>query len=654
VEHADRFKDPIREKTMRRIGLGLLLILATLLTFPLAALARVAPGTIGLRLAVRFEQVIVADVTPDGPAAQAGMEVGSRLLSINGNPVPRTQSQVDALLKGPPGSEIRITLHDPNGMLRNFILRRAGADEETNAAAPRPIDPLDWTIWTNRRGMDLRVPPKWTATAWGFAGGGFANDAGGTASPQPAGGWTLVSGPGHQGVLIAPAFVSGPLDAASGPVVLEALARQFNAAATWSQPLALGADRAFLSGRGTDGGALLAILRWEPAPQGSVAMLTVLFAPDLAAARDTLAALLSSVHIHGRNGAPPPLMAPLTAMQPRPPTARGPAVPPPPPVSYLLFTEPTEQAFTDEVPAGWAIQGQARRFGPDNLRPGVLAVGPDRDAVAFLGDPDLVHQVYRVPDYTMTQRGLVDGSPLPSPDGVSPPETIGHAESGRRFADDFLIMRLRALDQGNCLTPVIDKEEDLPDIGAQANAVLAPFHAQGIDAHVEAGIVRFHCDRNILGAVAATVLQVTGGGITEWYATDLAGWTGTPVLALQAMGVAARMERSFHPNPRPGTIPTLTVPGAAMLNATLETMAANLRAALADRIENDDRLVPPQPGATPGLIEIRTENGAAYQVWNDADYRYLTADGLVWGNRAPPPPLPDAAEIEQIQSVGRP
>jgi hypothetical protein len=77
--------------------------------------ATVPPGSIGAMVSPGGAQLTVSNVTPEGPAARAGVQIGDVLLKVDGTAV---ANPVDAfrLLRGPPGSTVVLTV------------RRAGAE----------------------------------------------------------------------------------------------------------------------------------------------------------------------------------------------------------------------------------------------------------------------------------------------------------------------------------------------------------------------------------------------------------------------------------------------------------------------------------------------------------------------------------------------
>eukprot|EP01037_Dinobryon_pediforme_P015156 gene15156-15299_t len=68
-------------------------------------------------------------------------------------------------------------------------------------------------------------------------------------------------------------------------------------------------------------------------------------------------------------------------------------------VHWAPYAEPTEHAFTVELPVGWPAQGGLKRLSSGEVRPWLRASAPDGSAEIFIGDPEL-------PDFTPPTPGL--------------------------------------------------------------------------------------------------------------------------------------------------------------------------------------------------------------------------------------------------------
>ncbi|MBV8783807.1 MAG: hypothetical protein JOZ67_06460, partial [Gammaproteobacteria bacterium] len=71
--------------------------------------------------------------------------------------------------------------------------------------------------------------------------------------------------------------------------------------------------------------------------------------------------------------------------------------------AYKLFVDPTEHAFTLEVPTAWRVYGAMVRYGPISLAPVVQALAPDGGALVLLGDPALKDYEAPMPGFAAGQ-----------------------------------------------------------------------------------------------------------------------------------------------------------------------------------------------------------------------------------------------------------
>lgn len=88
------------------------------------AARKTAAGTIGAGFSEERSWVSVAWVKADGPAAQAGVRVGDRLLAVDGLVV-RSRQEAEQRTKGVPGSPVQLRLQRADGQEQQLQLTRA-------------------------------------------------------------------------------------------------------------------------------------------------------------------------------------------------------------------------------------------------------------------------------------------------------------------------------------------------------------------------------------------------------------------------------------------------------------------------------------------------------------------------------------------------
>jgi len=82
----------------------------------------VPPGTIGAMVYPDGAQLTVSNVTPEGPAARAGVQTGDVLLKVDGTAV-TTPLEAFRLLRGPPGSTVVLTVRRAGSELSISVTR---------------------------------------------------------------------------------------------------------------------------------------------------------------------------------------------------------------------------------------------------------------------------------------------------------------------------------------------------------------------------------------------------------------------------------------------------------------------------------------------------------------------------------------------------
>jgi hypothetical protein len=149
---------------------------------------------------------------------------------------------------------------------------------------------------------------------------------------------------------------------------------------------------------------------------------------------------------------------------------------------WAPYAEPTEHAFTVELPEGWPAQGGLRRLTTGEVRPWLRASAPDGSAELFIGDPD-------VPDFTpptpaLADAGLTEGRIYMPGEGRA--LTVSPYHEGQAFAAEWGRGKLG----GHCdqVTPI--GGQSLPEASAALAGADGPPAARTL---VKAGETRFSC-----------------------------------------------------------------------------------------------------------------------------------------------------------------
>jgi hypothetical protein len=206
------------------------------------------------------------------------------------------------------------------------------------------------------------------------------------------------------------------------------------------------------------------------------------------------------------------------------------------------FTDPTENAFTIQVPQGWSVKGGVQRASPTAATPWISATSPDGATVISIGDPS-------IPSFILPSPYHAAGSTVQNAAGsVSAVEPY---ESGVQFAGDYA---QRAYAQ-TCapLQPAGSQPE--PDFVQMAQDQMAKIAAAvGVPpppANYDGGSARFTCQANgaadTVGVIDVTAVnQSSAGGF--WNVPILIAYRTPAASQAQTDQIARAMRQSYQPN----------------------------------------------------------------------------------------------------------
>lgn len=103
--------------------------------------------------------IVVTAVFDGGPAKRAGIRKGSRIVAVDGVPtVGKGVSEVVEEIKGPAGSNVALTIADPQGKERTFSVRRAEIRVTTEVTSSRLAGGIGYlSIPSFSQGMEAQV-----------------------------------------------------------------------------------------------------------------------------------------------------------------------------------------------------------------------------------------------------------------------------------------------------------------------------------------------------------------------------------------------------------------------------------------------------------------------------------------------------------------
>jgi hypothetical protein len=305
-------------------------------------------------------------------------------------------------------------------------------------------------------------------------------------------------------------------------------------------------------------------------------------------------------------------------------------------MTFVKWTDPTEQAFSVEVPKGWQVSGGVHWNGPTDAKGFLRAKSPDDKVQVFIDDPEILPR--QVPHPAYAQLGYVEGRVIQSPAG---PVMIQRFHTGSQFAQQYASQRL-------CKTPRWVKVDEMSSLSQSiTNSILPEAQASGAIARASAGEASFQCN-DIQGYVFATTVLVSSqtGPIQLWAVYKLSGFlSNDPGRSMQARYVMNHIMATWTTNKSwdeayKRKIKDVTGRTLAMQNALVAQIQRNAaRSASNDlaRLNHPNQGVNVRPGERKsssvntilGTKEVCDALGRCKNVSNDYDTYYMDHSGNV-------------------------
>lgn len=200
--------------------------------------------------------------------------------------------------------------------------------------------------------------------------------------------------------------------------------------------------------------------------------------------------------------------------------------------SWTTFTDPSENAFTVDVPAGWTVTGGMSRYSALDVRPWVKAVSPDQLITAFIGDGKIAPCV--MPTATLNALGRGVGS-------YTNGSLIQPYIPARQFVEKYARMNLKPF-----LSDLqVVHAEDHPEIARAVNGTVGATRSEAATIKMTGMYGSTPAIAYYLAVTKATV----GYGTGMWWVTKVAGTVGPAERDNEALGVILHMLGTFAVNP---------------------------------------------------------------------------------------------------------
>src|SRR5215469_4795437 len=198
-------------------------------------------------------------------------------------------------------------------------------------------------------------------------------------------------------------------------------------------------------------------------------------------------------------------------------------------VAWIPFQDPSEKAFTMDVPQGWTVKGGLFRMGYSDERPMVDVTSPDRAISIRFGDVSV--PTYTGPNQFHSREGETYDL------GAQAQMVVEHYRAGPEFVVLYTESRFAKL----CRNLQSDSQHasfTVPD--------LVPTDA-GI-SESSSGQTAFHCDTEGGPRVAYAYSKTARAG-DIWQAAALVSYLATPNQVALTQEIILHAAKSFHLNP---------------------------------------------------------------------------------------------------------
>ncbi len=344
---------------------------------------------------------------------------------------------------------------------------------------------------------------------------------------------TRLHGPDGQLVVIWPVFIKNiqaaerGLDRASAEAVLTKLLPEVALFVHGIELLDSRSNLVRVSAR-RDLTPLIGALSWRNFPDGTAAYLYAFNAfthDDLRKTAETAAKIFESFEARG------------------PKEVSGSKAAASPSIRYVRWHDPTEGAFSIEVPEGWTTKGGISRPAAVDVRVAWVTISPEGDIRITGGDTSL--PTFTVLNPTMQMGGSREGSWYSPGYGVQ--TMIRRYQTGRQFLIGYIRERMAQ----SCATPVeFTRAEDLPQLSQQISALL---QRHGLPSIQNYGLVTFHCTqkngKQLEGYYVASTQLNTAFGVQQWKVETLLGYLAVAEKAPLAHQIYSHVVQSGKTNP---------------------------------------------------------------------------------------------------------
>lgn len=508
-------------------------------------------------------RLVVTQIVPGGPAANAGVSVGDRLFSIDGKNIDGLPAaQVFASIVGSVGTTAVLSLESPTKGQYEARITRVPVDAlnkssnfnvgwQVNSPNQQSGQSSDNISGQNNSVNNNSVSTTNNTNSYSYQSGGVTwNVSGGGEagySLKYPNGWTVeqnaktgrieVKSPDASRLSIFPFFLPDQnIDVPKAQGLFQVMLKKYAPGPQWSAPMMVGGGlRAMSTSGGVNSIAGLALSGGNGGTSGSLIVFQIPNNQKAQSELATMSQILQSFTITG---------APQQQEQQQQGTGYGgddyqnqaatTVNVPAQNIQFTKFVDPNFNAFSLDVPAGWNVTGGMKRPMPVDLRPWVKAVSPDQKIVIFIGDGAIEPRY--LPAGWLTWMGCPPGATYKTSAGLV--TKVLYYQSADKFVRQYAESRMGKA----CDTFELVNVEHHPDLARSINGT------QGVVASDAASVkYNFTAKGN---AGEAYFLAATKKGKTMWWVSQICGVAAVKGYEEEALAVFLRMYKSWEYSPQ--------------------------------------------------------------------------------------------------------
>ncbi len=293
---------------------------------------------------------------------------------------------------------------------------------------------------------------------------------------------------------------------------------------------------------------------------------------------------------------------------------------------YNTWSDPKENAFSVDIPAGWEVSGGLFRFASVDTRPSIIVLSPDKEIYISGGDSRVPPFV--VPSQLLEMTGFGEGSWYSPGYGVN--MLVKRYLDGRNFAKEYVMQKIAVRYSDLTFT----EEKDRPDVSKVINDIYRHYSAYGIQSAVDTGEVFFTCrknNKNYVGYYFAGTRLTTAYGSGNWLVEHLFGFLAEKSKSGIARQVLGHMVKSFKINPRWLAMQSnLTAATSEIVSRTHDEISEIINSSYQYRQWVYDDISRKWSNAILGLTDVNDpETGETWKVASGRNYYWRKGDSIV-------------------------